>query len=534
MKKAEKTFRLCLSACLSMCLGGCVEPEQLTTMYLSSDTQTVTLVDEDGNSKTFPRGTAVNMSDRKTKDENTVIIYVDDKQMTVPKQILKDNREDCVEETVLYINETVPALVSPDLLSFQSMAPYFGEAQILAHSPLLDDGSVEWYQTQYGYIHASHLSFTPVNDDTDYGAIHRDRENMYGGGSGADLDYTPHKKLATADKNVPETISAIYLNGATIPAMDAYIDAAVNTDINTFVIDIKDADIIAVGADTMRQYSPSSYDHALNTLEDYCSAVQKANQAGIYTIGRITVFKDTWYASDHPENAIISTADGSLFELGGALWPTPYSHDVWEYNTALALEMAEKAGFDEIQFDYVRFPESVDWYHDYLGQIDLRNTENISRAQAVQQFLLYATEILHRNGILVSADVFGETSNDYVTAYGQYWPAISNVVDAICAMPYPDHFAIHDYGIQQAVWEVPQLLLTYWGEYVSLRQSETTSPARVVTYIQGYDSLRPPYVIYDKAKIDEQIQGLKDSGIYDGHIIWNSGSDLSRYISYAD
>ena len=198
----------------------------------------------------------------------------------------------------------------------------------------------------------------------------------------------------------------------------------------------------------------------------------------------------------------------------------------------LAIEMAEEAGFDEIQFDYVRFPESVDWYHDYLGEIDLRNTENISRAQAVQQFLLYAAEILHRNHVLVSADVFGETSNAYVTAYGQYWPAISNVVDAICAMPYPDHFSIHDYGIPQAVWEVPQQLLTYWGEHVSYRQAETTTPSRTVTYIQGYDSLFPPYVIYDRQKIDEQIQGLKDAGIYDGHIIWNSSSDLNRYISY--
>ena len=92
--------------------------------------------------------------------------------------------------------------------------------------------------------------------------------------------------------------------------------------------------------------------------------------------------------------------------------------------------------------------------------------------------------------------------------------------------------SIHDYGIPQAVWEVPQQLLTYWGEHVSYRQAETTTPSRTVTYIQGYDSLFPPYVIYDRQKIDEQIQGLKDAGIYDGHIIWNSSSDLNRYISY--
>ena len=90
----------------------------------------------------------------------------------------------------------------------------------------------------------------------------------------------------------------------------------------------------------------------------------------------------------HPEHAIISAQSGTPYELYGAFWPSPYSHDVWKYNVELAVEMAEEAGFDEIQFDYVRFPESVDWYHDHLGEIDLRNTENISRAQAC---LLYTS-----------------------------------------------------------------------------------------------------------------------------------------------
>ena len=148
---------------------------------------------------------------------------------------------------------------------------------------------------------------------------------------------------------------------------------------------------------------------------------------------------------------------------------------------------------------------------------------------------MYACDELHKVGVYVSADVFGETSNDYVCAYGQYWPAISNVVDVISPMPYPDHFLEHAYGIEEVVWEAPYKLLKAWGSQALERQNETPSPARVRTYIQGYDSIYEPYVSYDNSKLEEQINGLIDSGIYDnGYIVWNSGSYIDNYYLYFD
>lgn len=531
MKFHQKTTVYASLLCLCSSVSGCVKKEVLTPMYLSSDTFTLTLKDAEGNETEFFRGTEVQMSDEETEN-GSAKIYLGESTYYIDSGILKESREDCVLETVMFANETVPAFKAIDSYELKAFVQAYEETEIIGHSELRNDGSVEWYETPCGFVHSSHLEYEPEPYDTGYDVIHNDRGNLYGGGSADTLDYTPHKKPVFEDNRVPEIISAVYLNSAAVRNIDSYIEMAEKGNVNTFVIDIKDSDVIAVQAETMKKYSPSSCEHGISTLEEYCAAVKKANDAGIYTIGRITAFKDTWYASDHPENAIISTDDGSLFELGGSLWPTPYSKDVWEYNAALACEMAEKAGFNEIQFDYVRFPESVDWYCDYQNLIDLRNTENISRASAIQQFLIYVTEILHRQNVYVSADVFGETCNAYVSAYGQYWPAISNVVDAICAMPYPDHFSIHDYGITEAVWEVPEQLLTCWGEYAKRRQEEIPTPARVVTYIQGYDSLRQPYITYDREKIEEQISGLEAAGIHDGHIIWNSSSDLSRYISY--
>ena len=201
---------------------------------------------------------------------------------------------------------------------------------------------------------------------------------------------------------------------------------------------------------------------------------------------------------------------------------------MWEYNVALAVEAVKEFGFNEIQFDYVRFPDRT-YSLEQNGTINLNNTYNESKAMAIQLFLMYACDEIHKVGAYVSADVFGESANSYVTGYGQYWPAISNVVDVISAMPYPDHFNAHDYGIKEYVWEVPYKLLKSWGASVVIRQEETTTPAVVRTWIQAYNTIKSPYVIYDADKISEQIEGLYENGLTGGYITWNSASSLSKY-----
>ena len=128
-------------------------------------------------------------------------------------------------------------------------------------------------------------------------------------------------------------------------------------------------------------------------------------------------------------------------KLNGSYWPTPYSRAVWQYKVDQAVEAVELMGFNEIQYDFVRFPELTQSY-EKNGTIDFHNTYGETKAQAIQRFLMYAADILREKGVYVSADVFGESAFNYVTAYGQYWPAISNVVDAISGMPYPDHYPI--------------------------------------------------------------------------------------------
>ena len=143
---------------------------------------------------------------------------------------------------------------------------------------------------------------------------------------------------------------------------------------------------------------------------------------------------------------------------------------------------------------------------------------------------MYATDELHKLDVYVAADVFGESAHTYVTPYGQYWPAISNVADVISGMPYPDHFGTYEYGFKEPVWTIPYDLLYLWGnEFVMARQSEIPTPAIVRTWIQAYDAIKSPKVTYDANMVFKEIQGLYDAGLTGGFITWNGGSSLSKY-----
>ena len=355
-------------------------------------------------------------------------------------------------------------------------------------------------------------------------AIHADRGNRYGGGGAADLDYYPREKGAIEGNPMPEEVRSLYLVNWRLDEVDAYIAIADASGINAFVVDIVDGGAVGYAADVMNAYSPTGAAMAGNTVEAYQEAIRKLKDAGYYVIGRITTFNDSCFVQDHPEYAI-TDGSGQPLRLSGEYWPSPYQRAVWQYKVDLAVEAVELMGFDEIQFDYVRFPDNTSRYES-AGNIDFRNAYGETKAQAIQRFLMYATDILHEHDVYVSADVYGESAFTYVTAYGQYWPAISNTVDVISGMPYPDHFGASGSWLP---WEHPYETLFDWGKCVMARQSETETPATVRTWIQAYNAIREPYTQYGPDQVYSQIRALRDSGCTGGYMTWNANSSQDKY-----
>ena len=511
-------------------------------MFVASNSLSVPLYDINFNEvDKITRGTELIVSDKVSNNniEYYKIKYNDNEYYILVDDLVKEE-SNIVKEKEMYVRSSLTLYEDVDSIKIKGLIEKGEKLEILGYDKLNDDGSVTTYKVKYndqeGYVYGKYLvnnyeeSIKNYDEEGIY-QIHKKRGDSWGGGDAGSLDYYPYEKVKFEDNVMPSEVRSLYMNAGTIKNVDEYIDLAKSSGINAIVVDIKDNTSPGYPANAMKEYSITNYEKAINSYEDYKNAIKKIKDAGLYVIGRITVFKDSYYSKDHPEDTILDTATDKSYNHDGSYWPSAFNRDVWEFNVSLAIESVKEMGFNEIQFDYVRFPDRVKSLED-AGKIDYNNTYNETKAQAIQRFVMYACDEIHKYNAYVSIDVFGESAHTYVTPYGQYWPAISNIADVISGMPYPDHFSTYGYGFKEPVWTIPYDLLYLWGdEFVMARQSEIPTPAIVRTWIQAYDSIKSPYVTYDANMVSKEIQGLYDAGLTGGFITWNGSSSLSKYKS---
>ena len=501
------------------------------TGYLGGPEAEIPYFDAEGNQLgTLTRGTAVEYS----PDEGRLCFALDCLTAYLAEDVpIVPELADVIPEHTLYVRTAVNLRDAEGRL-LEAFAQKGDAVTVTGYDILEDDGVPHMYQVTLGeatgYIMPWYLVSTEAaaleNYDNGSYETHAGRGNRYGGGDAASLDYFPREKGPIRGNTMPEECRTLYVVNWRLGDIDTYLSIAKDSGINAFVVDIVDGSAVGYAGEVMKAYSPSNAKAAGNSVETYQSAIQKIKDAGYYVIGRITTFNDSLFIKDHPEYAITDTA-GNPLRLSGEYWPSAYNRTAWQYKVDLAVEAVELMGFDEIQFDYVRFPDRTYSYEE-AGTIDFHNTYGETKAQAIQRFLMYATDILHEKGVYVSADVYGESAYTYVTGYGQYWAAISNVVDVISGMPYPDHFsASGDYK----PWEHPYETLKNWGDSVMARQKETATPATVRTWIQAYNAIREPYNTYGPTEVAAQIKGLRDAGCTGGFMTWHSGASTDKYRS---
>ncbi|HZR96237.1 MAG TPA: putative glycoside hydrolase, partial [Gaiellaceae bacterium] len=142
----------------------------------------------------------------------------------------------------------------------------------------------------------------------------------------------------------------------------------------------------------------------------------------------------------HPELAI-HRRDGSVWKTSGGLgWLNPYNRAAWRYDVDVAVAAA-KAGFDEIQFDYVRFPSDGD-----VSAMVFPGRHPQPKNATIPAFFRYATSRLHPLGVRVSADVFGLAAT-HELGIGQHPRALAPIVDALYPMTYPSHYNSGEYNL---------------------------------------------------------------------------------------
>lgn len=515
------------------------------TRYLASDELKVNLLDEEGNKKKeVSRGTKVLYYINKDDGETAKIVF-DNEEYYLNKKYLTDDVKMTVLEKEVYVRSSYNInkdLETSDLLTLVKKGD---KLEIIGFDKLDSDGKVNMYQVKYndteGYFYEKYTARTLEEAEVNYdynGAYetHKKQKDTYGGGNGASLDYFPQEKPKFENNKMPEECYTLYLNGTkgVMSMVDDYISFAKTTKINAFVIDIIDDVNIGYVSPYMEKECPTCNKHAQNSLESYKNAVTKLKENGYYVIGRITAFKNTYYVSDHKEDAITDNSGKPILHQS-SYWPSAYNRNVWKFDVELAREAVELIGFNEIQYDYVRFPDGLN-AKEKAGSVKYNNTYNETKAEAIQRFLMYATNELHKLEIYVSADVFGESSygSGYITSYGQYWPAISNVVDVISAMPYTDHFG-YNYGGHAEPWVYPYDTINTWAKTAAQGQKLTATPAIARTWITAYNTpvaARGTVVSYNSNEVSAQIKALYDNGLTGGYMTWNAFSyknNLNKY-----
>lgn len=325
-------------------------------------------------------------------------------------------------------------------------------------------------------------------------------------------DYPRNPRVAA--KGLYATLYSV----ATPSRLDELIQIADTTEINSLVIDVKDdRGHLLWPMAAAERYHPEANRKTL--MKDPGVLLERLRRHRIYPIARVVVFKDPSYATAHASSAILDPATGGPYtSRDGLHWSSPYDRDFRAYNLAIAREAAA-AGFREIQFDYVRFPDVS-----RSRKLDYRNPAAQSKAQAIQSFLLEARGVLVPLQVYVAADVFGLvcTTLDDMNI-GQYWEAISNAVDYLCPMMYPSHYGPDVYGFRVPDKE-PYGVIARGLDDALRRNKNLATPATLRPWLQGFTATwLPEYRSYGVTEIKAQIRACQERGI-DSYLIWNAAN----------
>ncbi|MBN2259399.1 MAG: SH3 domain-containing protein, partial [Clostridiales bacterium] len=335
-----------------------------------------------------------------------------------------------------------------------------------------------------------------------------------------DVDYQYYDKPMDYENNPYTEVKGIYVSGNSAATnIDKFIDIVKNTEINALIIDIKDDNGKILFPSVAAQNTLGElYEYHIKDMDAF---MKKLKDEDIYVIGRLVSFKSPKYALTHPERAIINK-DGSLFKTNdGIIWGTPYDRDLWTYLISIAKEAAD-FGFNEIQFDYVRFPTASSSNLDSL--VDYRNELGETKTKAIQSFIKYAQDSLNGYDVYLSADVYGWTStaiND--VGIGQHWEGISNVIDIISPMFYPSHYGSGNYGFDVPDAHPYEVMNRATEDAIS-RNENIETPAKIRPWIQSFTATWVKgHIIYTINEVNDQIRALKELGINE-YILWNSSN----------
>jgi len=328
------------------------------------------------------------------------------------------------------------------------------------------------------------------------------------------------RELATSELGAPPAeitltpfmVKALYLSSygfASQKIREAALEAIKLNDMNALVIDVKgDRGFIPFKVDIPLAEEVGAQKTIL--FKDMKAVIDSLKGKGFYLIARIVVFKDDPLAAAKPQWAVKSKGGGVFRDREKLRWIDPFRQEAWDYNIAIAKACAAM-GFDEIQFDYVRFPDNRK-----VGFAKPANQD--SRTEAITGFLKAAHRALAPYNVMVAADIFGYVMwNLDDTGIGQKVDAALDAVDVVCPMLYPSGY---QFGIPNYKNPVQH---PYEIVYLSLKRAQertNASPLRFRPWLQAFRDYAFRGGDFQEDRMRIQIKASDQFGA-SGWMFWN-------------
>lgn len=317
----------------------------------------------------------------------------------------------------------------------------------------------------------------------------------------------------------PEPVKAIYMTSwvAGTPKWRAeLVDFVKKTEINSIVIDVKDYSGL-ISFDTGDSFIKEAGSEEIR-VKDMKDFIETLHDAGIYAIARITVFQDPYYSKKHLDQAVQKNSGLIWKDKKGLSYMDPASREYWDYIIKIA-RASEKAGFDELNFDYIRFPSDGN-----MRDIKFPIAGNRPKVEVLSEFFKYLDNALQDLPVPLSADVFGMVATNYDDLnIGQVLEDIAPYFDYIAPMVYPSHYPPTFQGYKNPAAHPYEIVHFSISKAAERLIAASSTPAKLRPWLQDFDL----GATYDAAKVRAQIQAVYDSGL-SSWLVWDAANKYTR------
>lgn len=318
----------------------------------------------------------------------------------------------------------------------------------------------------------------------------------------------------------PTPVKALYMSSwvaGNKKLRDNLVKLIDETELNAVVIDIKDYTghiSYMVENPVLREFGSSR-----NRIPDIKQFIGELHEKGIYVIGRISVFQDSYLVQTKPEYAVTDKEGKVWRDRKGIAWLDVSAKPVWDYITLIG-EDAYSVGFDEINFDYIRFPSDGD-----MKNIAYPFSQGKVKSVALKEFFAHLDKNFRSKNIPISADLFGmTTSNNDDLGIGQILGDALVHFDFVAPMVYPSHYPPNFLGFQSPAGKPYEVIKFAMDRAVLKAGLASTSPTKLRPWLQDFSIGK---VSYTPEMVKAQIQATYDSGL-DSWMLWNASNVYTR------